>query len=175
METQHPEGGESPFIVKDDSSVVAVMSIGRVEDSDFTSCDIDGCGEMILLTELDSHIEMHYMEGEDGDQETASTQRDYDMDNVFQGSFDTNLSHELRNLPVQVPPSGNALSERRENAKEAWKKIMKMPERSATPASALNGQTSGPHRRLGVTILWISFLCPGFTNLGVEIRTRPLR
>ncbi|KIM94993.1 hypothetical protein OIDMADRAFT_134716 [Oidiodendron maius Zn] len=151
MEEQHPEGGQSPFIVKDDSSVAAVISMGGVGDNDpdFTSCPINGCGEIILFTELDNHIEMHDMEGQDGDQETTTTPREYEMNNVVRGSFDTTLSYELRNLPVQSSPLENASSERKESAKETWKAPMKMPERSTRPASAPNGQTSGTHRRLG--------------------------
>jgi hypothetical protein len=161
METQHPEGGDSPFIVKDDSSIAAVMSTGGVGDSDpdFTSCPIDGCGELILLTELDNHIEMHDMEGQEGDEESLSMRKEYEIGSVVSGSFDTGLSHELRNLPAQVQSSENALSERQENAKEVRKEITKMPERKVRPSSAPNGQTSGPHRRLGVSICSLVSIC----------------
>jgi hypothetical protein len=149
METQHPEGGESPFIVKDDASVAAVLSIDGDEDEDpgFANCPIDGCGEIILLTELGSHIEMHDIEIQDVDQSAVSTPEEYNMKSIA-ATFDTNLSHELRNLAH----AGNVSSERQTNAKAAWKEILKMPEATAKSASLPKGKAKGPLRRLGVNI-----------------------
>ena len=154
METRHPEGGESPFIVKDDASVAAVLSMGRggEEEPDFACCPIDSCGEVILLTELDSHIEMHDMESQDIDQDAVSRSKDYEMEDAVQTSFDTKISHELRNLHVQAPSIENDLSEQQASAKAAWKEILKMPQAPPKPLPSPNGKSKGPLRRLGVSI-----------------------
>jgi zinc finger-containing ubiquitin peptidase 1 len=154
METQHPEGGESPFIVKDDASIAAILSMGRggEEDPDFACCPIDRCGEVILLTELDSHIEMHEVESQDMDQDAVSSSKEYEMGDAEQTSFDTKISRELRNLQAQAPSAENGLSERQENAKAAWKDILKMPQVPPKPLPSPKGKSKGPLRRLGVGV-----------------------
>jgi zinc finger-containing ubiquitin peptidase 1 len=152
METKHPEGGESPFIVKDDASVAALLSLNGDgdDDADFASCPIDGCGEEILLAELDSHIEMHGAEEQDVDQDSLSTSGEPDMEEVVNASFDTKLSRELRNLNGRGSSKGKPLSDQQAGAKVAWKSILKMPDTSAKPRPA--SATKSTRRRLGVHI-----------------------
>lgn len=93
METRHPEDdGVSPFVVQAGSATSAVHNAieslkqspeptrdhaasgdefedeHRVadvaEESDFVYCPVEGCGEALLLTDLEGHVEMH---GEEGD------------------------------------------------------------------------------------------------------------
>jgi hypothetical protein len=84
METQHPEGGESPFLVNDDASIAAVMSLYD-DEVKYASCPVEGCGEAILLTELDSHIEMHGAEGEDTDLESEPSSKRTEVDDEIRG------------------------------------------------------------------------------------------
>lgn len=86
METLHPEGGESPFVVKEDASMAAIISLYD-EDVEYASCPVDGCGEAILFTELDSHIEMHDAEEEDTGQETEPTSKRLKVNEGARGAF----------------------------------------------------------------------------------------
>jgi len=151
METKHPEGGDSPFTAKDNASVAAVLSEGdEDEDPGFASCPMDGCGEVILFTELDSHIEMHGVEDQDVDQGFMPISREQQIAEVAHASFDTKLSHGLRNLKDRGTFSEGSSSDRQASAKAAWKGILKMPDTSAKPP--VSSTTKGSRRRLGVSI-----------------------
>jgi hypothetical protein len=153
METQHPEGGESPFIVKDDASIAAVLSLNAEDDGSvqYASCPVDGCGEAILITELDSHIEMHgEEEDQDTDQEIISGSREPEVKDGVKASFDTKLSHPLRNLDDRgkASSSGSPSEDPQASARAAWKNLLKMPEPTSKPVSAPT--VKGARRRLGV-------------------------
>lgn len=152
LETMHPEGGHSPFIPKDNASVAGFLSEGNGdgdEDPDFASCPIDGCGEVILLTELDSHIEMHDVEDQDVDQGFVPNSREQSIAEATPASFDTKLSRVLRNLNNRVSPSEGSSSDRQAKAKATWKGILAMPDTNKKPISPT---TKGSRRRLGVSI-----------------------
>ena len=155
METEHPEGGESPFVVKDDASIAAVLSLNDDEEVQYASCPVDGCGEAILLTELDSHIEMHTAEEQDTDHEFGeSASRGSNLEDMIKASFDTKLSHALRNLnddERSIPVSHT--SDRQATAKAVWKSLLRMPD---TGSKAFT--TKGTRRRLGVRLLPASLL-----------------
>lgn len=139
METQHPESDDvSPFVVQAEDAAAAVHDVigekqgrgGEVEHDDntenFVSCPVEGCGEEILLTELEGHVEMHGEEGdfsssaspdlEEGmlasttertgsvgkriklDSDYGSGYRESDARGKRDSAFGTKLSHALRNL-----------------------------------------------------------------------------
>lgn len=128
METQHPEDDNiSPFIIHRDTATSAINEVvthdkqqssgnHEAEDEDFVSCPVEGCGEQILLTDLENHVEMHGEEGDfsssatpEPDTERPRTQRPatrgkrVKLSPEFQekspeGSFGTKLSYALRNL-----------------------------------------------------------------------------
>jgi hypothetical protein len=153
VETLHPEGGESPFLVKDDASIAAVMSLNENDDDPgFASCPMDGCGEVILLTELDSHIEMHGAEEQDVDQEFEMTSRESEIQDAVQATFDTRLSRQLRNLSGRGSSTDTASLDRQASAKAAWKGLLKMPDAGAKPAPPPVSAKKGSRRRLGVSI-----------------------
>jgi hypothetical protein len=158
METRHPEGDDSVFM--DDASIAAVMSMNMDEgkDPDFAPCPIDGCGEIILLTELDNHIDMHEMENQDAEQDVMLNAKENEMVDPS-ASFDTKISHELRNLHAQSPPTSKTLSERQENAKAAWSEILNMPQAPASSSPSLKEKIKGKGRRLGVSISEICAPC----------------
>ena len=66
VETIHPEGGRpSPFAVREelihqDEPPAEEMEGAKDNSSEYTECQ---CGEFCLLTEFESHLEMHYAEG----------------------------------------------------------------------------------------------------------------
>src|ERR1700710_2837414 len=135
METLHSEGGESPFVVKDDATITAVMALYD-EDAHYPGSPVENCGEAILLTELDSHIEMHGAEGEDTDQEFEPTYKEAKIGEGIKDTFDTNLAYALRNLDQgeqsssTSPLSHRQASDPQAGTKAAWKKILKMPDTS---------------------------------------------
>lgn len=149
METQHPEDGESPFLVRDDT------------DTDFATCPIDGCGEIILLTELDSHLEMHDMEGIDEGQEVASTAMESGKGS---SSFNSKRSGDLRNIDAKGSSSGTDSSGRQASAKAAWKEVFKFPEVAPKSASSPKGKSKSLYRRLGVNIPGSTTFYSGIAN-----------
>lgn len=78
VETIHPEGGRpSPFTVRDEVThqlepPVEEMEGARDSSSEYIECQ---CGEFCLLTEFESHLDMHYAEGM-GFDETPKTPAD---------------------------------------------------------------------------------------------------
>ncbi|KAG0648301.1 Zinc finger-containing ubiquitin peptidase 1 [Hyphodiscus hymeniophilus] len=163
METYHTEDGPSPFAVKgDDASLAAIMSLPG-EENTYAACPIEGCGEAILLTELDSHIEMHGTEAQ-GNQELPNDSEIESEDEPqskktklkeVQASFGTKLSHALRNLEdSEKSSSGSSPSDRQAKAKSQWKDLLKMPEPLSTSkpnGPSNNAATKNPSmkRRLG--------------------------
>jgi hypothetical protein len=139
-----------------------------IEDDDFVYCPVDGCGEALLLTELEAHVEMH--EEEQGDQSPDSddvliSEDDFDYRGSVPGSkasFDTKLSYALRNLEdvdVQVHEK-NERSGRKQASKNEWGQILKIPEKKRTrrrSRSTEKGRIPGFNaggkqgRRLGVS------------------------
>ncbi len=102
METLHPEGGESPFIAKDDASIAAIAAADDecINNDNYINCPVKGCGEALLLTELKSHVEMHEEEEDStGDESSNRSKRiKLDLEPGPGTTFDTKLSYALRNL-----------------------------------------------------------------------------
>lgn len=155
METQHPEGGESPFIVKDDASVTALLDLDNSQDEDYVCCPVEGCGEALLLTELESHIEMHEEEQDSPESDDAlRSSKRVKLTPEIGETFDTKLSYALRNLSDdegyeeraerRVPEEHS--SDRHAKSKAAWGSLLKMPKSSSQPATKANTA----RRRLGV-------------------------
>ncbi|KAI9646951.1 hypothetical protein NHQ30_004951 [Ciborinia camelliae] len=127
LETLHAEG-ESPFVAKDSASVIAMVDR---DDVDYADCPVEGCGEMVLLNELDNHIEMHGEE--DGDMELDTPASGSSKKGTHRGvgkdsSFGTKLSHALRNIDdgydYEVPQNESSA----QVSTKAWKDILKMPD-----------------------------------------------
>ena len=143
METLHAEGGDSPFMVKDDASIAAMLSYD--DDEEYASCPNDGCGEAVLLTELDSHIEMHTAEEDDSDQNSIVSKKEKGA-----RSFGRKLSNALKHLDDgEKLNSESSMSDPQEASKVAWRGILNMP--SPTVKKNISPSTAkGPQRRLGV-------------------------
>lgn len=161
METRHPEGGESPFVVKDDASHTGAMSLYE-EDPPYVSCSVANCGETIMLGELESHMEMHVAmgSGEETDEDSDLSSIKPKKEEIATLSFGSKLTHALRNLediPLttfenKISPVKSRELDPRASAKAAWKNIMKMPEDSTISKGNPNNKVMGrgPHR-LGVS------------------------
>ncbi len=152
VESQHPEGGESPFIIKEDASIEALVDLNSSNDGEYIHCPIEGCGEDLLPAELESHIEMHKEEQDTGDSEVQSSRssKRLKIEPHIADSFDIKLSHALRNLDdgddrhVSDVPS----LDRHATSKAAWKKVLKMPDATSRATSTSKAPT---RRRLGVS------------------------
>lgn len=155
METVHPEDGESPFVVKDDASITALGAFDDDVDDEYASCPVEGCGEALLLTELQSHIEMHEEEQDSADDVSSRSSKKLRLEPGIAAAFDTKLSHALRNLEDvnQQPRSESPSTDRQAATKAAWKCILKMPD-SSSKAAQVAPASKTPRRRLGVSLLF---------------------
>lgn len=176
METLHPEG-DSPFVVKDDASIAAVLALEydeSPEEAAYTSCPVEGCGEQLLWEEMDSHLELHTAEQDSSDDRGHDSKR-LKLEPGIDASFDTKLSHALRNIgddddDVSGTPSPER--ERQAAAKDIWKALLKMPETSSKKVIASTSATV--KRKLGVST-W-HFQSPSrVANPPSEVGTRPPR
>lgn len=151
MESRHPEG-KSPFIVEEGASGSAT---GTAPDEEVTyaECPVDGCGEIILETELGYHIELHGEE--DDDDPVVTRERESGIEaNERAGKYHSPYGNQ-ENIP---PPSGGSRSRgrpadsknRQTGSIQKWKQLLAMP-------SGLKGNRTGPlgadgaRKRLGVS------------------------
>ncbi|KAJ5033468.1 uncharacterized protein L3040_008583 [Drepanopeziza brunnea f. sp. 'multigermtubi'] len=157
MESKHPEGDESPFIVKDDAaSVAALIEYDSSSNEDYVLCPVDGCGEALMLAELESHVEMHEEEQDTGNSEVLSSRspKRLKLDPEIKNSFSSKLSYALRNIgdpDDERPVSDVSSPDRNASVKDAWRKVLKMPESSSSKVASAN-MIDGPkpvRRRLG--------------------------
>lgn len=123
VETLHAEG-DSPFLVKEDS---ASASERTVEDPQYAECPIDGCGELLVLQELDYHLELHAQEsGESGDylgEEALASAPEPEAP----------IARARRESERQARSGHGAETETRQaKAISAWKRIFRMPSVSPT-------------------------------------------
>ena len=148
----HPEDGESPFVVKDDASIAALMSLDGEKDDRYANCPVEGCGEALLLTELESHIEMHEEEQDSGDDQSSRSSKRLKHEPPIEAAFDTKLSHALRNLEDvnERLESESPSSDRQAVAKATWKSILKMPDSSSKTAAPSSSKSN--RRRLGASL-----------------------
>ena len=147
METLHAEG-YSPFMVNDEASIAAVMALSQRDSSEYVNCQVDGCGEAILLTELDDHMEMHGAEGDDARLETVINSERSSLKRRRSESFDTEIPSVRRDLDQHVE-GPSASSDRQTVAKAAWKGILNMPDQG--PKSSIATMAGNARRRLGVS------------------------
>ncbi|KAH8821704.1 peptidase family C78-domain-containing protein [Xylogone sp. PMI_703] len=147
METLHPDG-ESPFVARDDyetDPAILASELEGDEDIKYASCPVQGCGENILLTELDSHIDMHAAEDPQADDdisinqeasETPGSKPPFDATpSQTPRDFDEKKSQEKRHVDPQA------------FAKASWRNILKMPERGGKSAPVPHKHSS--RKRLG--------------------------
>lgn len=182
VETLHSEG-ESPFRVREDelsstlditgdmnhfSSPHGILEPDRNdggEDENYVICPEEFCGEAVLLTELDPHIDMHVAEkatvdelpGVDSQQSRRSSHRSRKSKslNGSESSFST-APENLHSGPVSVEQGQQRLTKRRPSHSESdgrgWRSFLigSNPPRDTT--SSARTRSGGP-RRLGVCLL----------------------
>lgn len=131
---------------------------------DYADCPVEGCGEAILLTELDSHLDMHALESAsdeldddfnvDGSAQHSPCFEDDHVSKEFgshalktRPAFETSLPSALRNIQQDISPR-TASPDRQETAKAIWRGLLKMPPSSKDAQGPL--KTKAASVRLGV-------------------------
>lgn len=177
VELIHPENGESPFIVKDES--VAAQGLGRpspkqneeaawsdgqplLSTKSSTNKYIDcphGCGESILSDELQVHQDLHFAENMAMDEceqptglelSTGPCIEEQALQEISK-TFSTDLPRSLRNhdqLQPSTPSSGKKRT--RPSLKELF---LGSPSSSSPRERTPKTPTPGKTRRLGVRLL----------------------
>jgi len=161
--TVHPEDGPSPFAVTDDASIAAMITQEEDDNFQYVQCRREGCEEIILLEELESHVEMHDTEEQkdldDSDDEPgllSKRSKFSEEPDDSKNNFSTKLSIALRNLgdgEDNTSTSESPSSDLQLSVKAKWKHILKMPDTSSK-SEALSASPSQPNterKRLGVS------------------------
>lgn len=160
METLHSEG-ESPFAVKEDA---ASDSAGTGDGPQYVECPIEGCGEPLLLQELDYHLELHSEESGHHLPEASVVPPEQPLEQDKQEKRATpsvpgrSRSHRDAERHRQ-PEDGSEATTRQAKAVSAWKRLLRMPDLSPAfinlPKRRHHDGAPGSHatrgKRLGVS------------------------
>jgi hypothetical protein len=159
METLHPEG-ESPFVLKEDNAPENTEASG---DISYVECPVDSCGEILLLQELEYHLELHSEESGDHLQDPGP---DTKVETPPSGPSRAHREAERHRRSDHEPEH----SDRQTKAISAWKRLLKMPGPSSTykvlsPKRSHDDKTGGHFsrgKRLGVSYhgLHPSYMAP---------------
>ncbi|KAK0651970.1 peptidase family C78-domain-containing protein [Cercophora newfieldiana] len=126
MESLHPEGEDSPFVVKDDD---ATDRSKADEDLPYAECPVEGCGELLPFDTMDYHIELHAAEaGADLDGEAGQSPS---RDPHTGGSSSSGPSRAHRDAERQRRAESSQAK-----AISAWKRLLRMPESSSASSSS---------------------------------------
>ena len=148
METLHPED-KSPFVLQEDN---APENTEAAEDISYVECPADSCGEVLLLQELEYHLELHSEESGDHLQDPGP---DTKAETTPSGPSRAHREAERHRRSDHEPEH----SDRQAKAISAWKRLLKMPASSSThrvlsPKRAHDDKTGGHFSRgirLGVS------------------------
>ncbi|KAG9247883.1 peptidase family C78-domain-containing protein [Calycina marina] len=127
LEMFHPEGGDPSFVVKDDASIAAVLSIQ--DDMQYVSCPAEGCSEVIPLKALDSHINMHgaeYPSEKEGNDEDARPRSKRKRTDSPGGTFGKRLSQAFECLDDGERVKYEESDDQHAGQKAVWKNILNM-------------------------------------------------
>ncbi|KAI9746435.1 MAG: hypothetical protein M1818_000148 [Claussenomyces sp. TS43310] len=159
LEYFHPEG-ETPFMGEGYPSEQALPSGTMMEilaaqsAVEYSECPITGCGEAILSSELDGHLDMHSLEDSDtrlthsGHSQSTKQLRAEDSASHLESTLDLHSvakTEDTNALPKEFAP--NSGSDRHEGAKASWRAILNMPAKSLL--NHKSAEATEPFRRLG--------------------------
>jgi zinc finger-containing ubiquitin peptidase 1 len=166
IETFHAEG-ESPFVVRESgqgrNGDLAESRVDGSEDSEgnYVDCPEEGCGESILLVELQSHIDLHLAEkmAYDGteelpDNDDGHSKKIQNPNRQLEAQFSAKLSDAPRNRD-RLDSASSSTSERHQSRHHrhrspGWRDLLNIPSsrsRSSKPAQV----SSSGCKRLGVS------------------------
>lgn len=131
METFHAESQSS-------LDLNGEASAGKFEESEYMECPIEGCGEVLLLDEMDFHVELHAEEAE-------LYSEPQEPPTISKAEGPTPGSSRSRSPPP-------AVSSRQQTAIQAWRNLLAMPssKRRASDGEKHSVISAAQARRLGV-------------------------
>lgn len=124
VELCHPEGGYSPFIVKDDQEPAAIEETSASADAGGDTSDgyaecPHGCGEVVVTTELTNHLDFHVAEemalGDIGFDFEDDHMDSTNPDDLIEDRFAADISKALRGRD-SVPKSNSSANKGKQNA-----------------------------------------------------------
>ena len=131
---------------------------GPAEDPEYVECPVDACGEVLLLQELDYHLELHSDEAGEPLPEAPTPALDSGTEARPPA---TGPSRAHRETERHRQPDDDAKNDRQAKAISAWKRLLKMPSVSSahwilsSKRPHEDKQTSAGHsargKRLGVS------------------------
>jgi hypothetical protein len=129
------------------------------EEGQYADCPIEGCGEILLLDEMDYHLELHDQEVVDiagQDHVTAKQEQQQQLHDAEEPRAGSSSSHH-RSSPGHAnrkdkPSTSTSSSSKQQTAISAWKHILNMPSssRRLTDAEKRAAANAAPGKRLGV-------------------------
>lgn len=131
------------------------------EEGQYAECPIAGCGEILLVDELDYHLELHEQEVVDLDVVTGdqATTKEGDQHEARGSGRGPSPASRRKSSPGHTPQrakqpttSGNG-SSKQQTAIAAWRNILSMPSasRRLTDAEKRGAAAAVPGKRLGVS------------------------
>lgn len=116
--------------MKEDGVSESPEAAGAAEDLHYVECPVDTCGELLLLHELDYHLELH-------SEESGGTLLDDPMPTLGSGAEQppppsiTGPSRAHREAERHLHSHHDAKDTRQAKAISAWKRLLKMPDVSS--------------------------------------------
>ncbi|EON96155.1 putative peptidase family c78 protein [Phaeoacremonium minimum UCRPA7] len=147
METLHAEG-KSPFIADSGPQQELLPDQDQDQDQDgedqYAECPVEGCGEVLLVDELDYHLELHDEESDAGAAAEASEQ-------PVPPPRDEHPRASRRAAERERQHGRTSVTKRNEGAIQTWKKLFGVPATKARSETTTEGAGSkeGPRKRLG--------------------------
>ncbi|KAK4105002.1 DUF1671-domain-containing protein [Parathielavia hyrcaniae] len=125
IETVHWER-ESRVTVKEDGEP---DKSGTAEDLEYVECPLDGCGDILVLQELDYHLELHSQEETESAQETPAAETVTEATPPCT-SGPSRMHREAERY--RKSPDGSDRNDRQANAISTWRRLLKMPGSSSS-------------------------------------------
>lgn len=139
------------------------------EEGQYAECPVAGCGEVLLVDELDYHLELHEQEVADMDHASQGqvTKKQGQRDGARGSGTEPSPSPRRQPSPGHTPQrekqpaASGSRSGKQQTAIAAWKNILSMPmsNRRLTDAEKRGAAIAMPGKRLGVSPVGISTWC----------------
>jgi hypothetical protein len=157
IESLHAEG--QPY---SENKKAQTSTMKEEEEGQCAECPIEGCGEILLLNELDYHLELHDQEVADMDnagQDQVSSKEEQQQLSEAEGSRPGPSSSRHRSSPghatqtKKTSTTSGGGNSRQQTAISAWKNILHMPYpgRRVADAEKRAAASAMPGKRLGVS------------------------
>ena len=139
LETLHAEG-TSAFVAADAADEINLPH-------NYGECPVDGCGEMILASEMTDHLELH------AEQDCVTVAGNADED---EGGTAAKRSSESHKEASTSTSSNRVVGEKQKSAVRKWKQLLLMPSRKGSSSKDRNNTSAGlqkGRRKLGVRFI----------------------